>query len=62
MDPNAPTRWNFYFRVPDIDVAHAKVKELGGTPHSDPMEVPGGERVFFASDPEGVAFGLVAPK
>jgi len=49
-------------RVADIEAAHAKVKELGGTPHHDPMEVPGGERVFFANDPEGLAFGLVAPK
>ena len=61
-EPNAPLQWNFYFRVADIEAAHAKVKELGGTPHHDPMEVPGGERVFFANDPEGLAFGLVAPK
>jgi len=38
------------------------VKELGGTPHSDPMEVPGGDRVFHATDPQGAVFGLVAPK
>lgn len=57
-----PVRWSFYFRVPDIDAAFARVKELGGTPFHDPMEVPGGERVFFATDPQGAAFGLVAPK
>lgn len=57
-----PIAWNFYFRVPDIDAAFAQVKELGGTPFHDPMEVPGGERVFFATDPQGAAFGLVAPK
>jgi predicted enzyme related to lactoylglutathione lyase len=60
--PENPVGWNFYFRVPDIEVAHAKVKELGGTPFHDPMEVPGGERVFFATDPQGATFGLVAPK
>lgn len=60
--PESPLQWNFYFRVEDIEMAHAKVKALGGTPHHDPMEVPGGERVFFANDPEGVPFGLVAPK
>lgn len=60
--PENPVSWNFYFRVPDIEVAHAKVKELGGAPFHDPMEVPGGERVFFATDPQGATFGLVAPK
>ena len=57
-----PTGWTFYFRVPDIEAAHAKVKELGGNPLSDPMEVPGGERVFHAADPHGAVFGLVAPQ
>ncbi|ODP37099.1 VOC family protein [Sphingomonas turrisvirgatae] len=57
-----PTGWTFYFRVPDIGAAHAKVRELGGTPLSDPMEVPGGERVFHAADPHGAVFGLVAPQ
>ena len=31
-------------------------------PLSDPMEVPGGERVFHATDPHGAVFGLVAPQ
>jgi predicted enzyme related to lactoylglutathione lyase len=57
-----PTGWTFYFRVPDIEAAHATVKQLGGNPLSDPMEVPGGERVFHATDPHGAVFGLVAPK
>lgn len=57
-----PVAWSFYFRVPDIEAAYAKVKELGGSPVMEPMEVPGGERVFFAIDPQGAGFGLVAPK
>lgn len=57
-----PIGWTFYFRVPDIAGAHAKVKALGGNPLSDPMEVPGGERVFHATDPHGAVFGLVAPQ
>jgi predicted enzyme related to lactoylglutathione lyase len=60
--PENPVGWNFYFHVPDIEVAHAKVRELGGTPFHDPMDVPGGERVFFATDPQGARFGLAAPK
>ncbi|MEG3180925.1 VOC family protein [Sphingomonas sp. LT1P40] len=60
--PEHPVGWTFYFRVPDIEAAHATVSELGGTPLTDPMEVPGGERVFHATDPHGAVFGLVAPK
>lgn len=59
--PGTPTRWGFYFRVPDINIAKAKVEAGGGTLLHEPMEVPGGEWVLNATDPEGVAFGLVAP-
>lgn len=57
-----PIGWNFYFRVPDIEVARDKVTAGGGTIVTDVMEVPGGERVLFATDPQGASFGLVAPK
>ncbi|RYD67913.1 MAG: VOC family protein [Sphingomonadales bacterium] len=53
--------WGFYFRVPDIHAAKARVEELGGTVHHGPTEVPGGEMTLQASDPEGIFFGLVAP-
>lgn len=53
--------WGFYFRVPDIDTAKAKVEELGGTVHHGPTEVPGGEFTLQCSDPEHIFFGLVAP-
>lgn len=53
--------WLFYFRAPDIDEAAAKVTAGGGTVHAGPMEVPGGDRIIVASDPEGVAFGVVGP-
>ncbi len=59
--PGAPTGWGFYFRVPDIAVAKAKVEAGGGKVRQGPMEVPGGEWVINAEDPEGVSFGLVAP-
>jgi len=59
--PGAPTGWGFYFRVPDIAVAKAKVEAGGGNVRQGPMEVPGGEWVINAEDPEGVSFGLVAP-
>jgi len=52
--------WNFYIRVPDIDAAVAKVKELGGQVLNGPMEVPGGERIINGMDPQGAPFSLVA--
>jgi predicted enzyme related to lactoylglutathione lyase len=59
--PGARSGWGFYFRVPEIDAAKARVEAAGGTVTSGPMEVPGGEWVLNATDPEGVTFGLVAP-
>ncbi len=59
--PGAKSGWSFYFRVPDITSARARVEAGGGTVLQDPMEVPGGEWVLNAIDPEGVHFGLVAP-
>lgn len=54
--------WNFYIRVPAIDAAAAKVRELGGQVFADPMEVPGGEWVINGMDPQGAMFSLVGMK
>ena len=56
-----PGGWGFYFRVPDIEAAKGKITKGGGTITQGPMEVPGGEMVLNAVDPQGAAFGLVAP-
>jgi uncharacterized protein len=53
--------WGFYFRVPDIESAKIRISKAGGTVTNGPMEVPGGEMVLNAVDPDGAAFGLVAP-
>ena len=55
-----PAGWQFYFRAPDIEAAAAKVAAGGGTVTAGPMDVPGGDRIIVATDPEGVAFGVVA--
>jgi uncharacterized protein len=61
--PQQPvSTWSFYFRVPDIDEAADTIKEQGGTLFQEPMEIPGGEFSINASDPQGVAFGLVGPR
>jgi uncharacterized protein len=54
--------WNFYIRVPDIDAATAKVKDLGGQVFQGPMEVPGGDWIINGMDPQGAAFSLVGAK
>ena len=56
-----PANWRFYFRSPDIEAAADKVKQGGGTVHMGPMEVPGGDRIIVASDPEGAMVGVVGP-
>jgi predicted enzyme related to lactoylglutathione lyase len=59
---NAPPNWLIYFRVPDVDAAAERIKENGGKILNGPMEVPGGDRVLSAADPQGAAFGLHARK
>jgi predicted enzyme related to lactoylglutathione lyase len=60
-DGRRPT-WSFYFGVPEIDAAAAKIGAQGGTIHAGPMEIPGGEYAVVASDPQGVMFGIVGPR
>jgi hypothetical protein len=59
---NVPPNWLIYFRVPDVDAAAERIKAKGGKILSGPMEVPGGDRVLSATDPQGAAFGLHAKK
>jgi predicted enzyme related to lactoylglutathione lyase len=57
-----PPHWAIYFRVPDINAAVDRIKENGGTILNGPMEVPGGDRIVNARDPQGAAFSLHAKK
>src|SRR5262249_31223941 len=59
---NVPPNWLIYFRVPDVNAAVERVKANGGRILSGPTEVPGGDRVATAADPQGAAFGLHARK
>jgi uncharacterized protein len=59
---NVPPNWQIYFRVPDVDAAAERIKANGGKILNGPMEVPGGDRVVNAMDPQGAAFGLHAKK
>jgi predicted enzyme related to lactoylglutathione lyase len=53
-----PPNWQIYFRVPDVDAAVERIKANGGKILNGPMDVPGGDRVVNAMDPQGAAFGL----
>jgi uncharacterized protein len=59
---HVPPNWQIYFRVPDADAAAERVKASGGQILNGPMDVPGGDRVVNAMDPQGAAFGLHARK
>ena len=59
---NVPPNWQIYFRVPDVHAAAERIKDNGGTILNGPMEVPGGDWVVNAMDPQGAAFGLHAKK
>jgi hypothetical protein len=54
--------WNYYINVDAIDAAKARVEKGGGSIMMGPMQVPGGQWVLQARDPQGGHFSLVAPK
>jgi predicted enzyme related to lactoylglutathione lyase len=59
---NVPPNWQIYFRVPDINAAVERIKANGGQILNGPMEVPGGDWIVNAMDPQGAAFALHAKK
>jgi predicted enzyme related to lactoylglutathione lyase len=59
---NVPSNWQIYFRVPDVHAAAERIKANGGQILNGPMEVPGGDWILNATDPQGAAFGLHARK
>jgi predicted enzyme related to lactoylglutathione lyase len=59
---NAPANWQIYFRVPDVDAAVQRITANGGKVINGPNEVPGGDRVLTATDPQGAVFGLHSKK
>ncbi|HEU0099308.1 MAG TPA: VOC family protein [Allosphingosinicella sp.] len=60
--PGQPAGWKFAFGVRDIDEAAARIRGAGGAVHHGPVEVPGGDRVVMASDPQGIPFMAVGPR
>ena len=54
--------WNYYINVDAIDAAKQRVEKAGGSVAMGPMEVPGGQWILQARDPQGGFFALVALK
>ena len=54
-----PAGWRYYIRVPSIAAAVDAVKAGGGAVSMGPHEVPGGDHIIIATDPQGAEFALV---
>lgn len=52
--------WTSYVRVKDVNQTAKKVKSAGGTVVNGPMEVPGGDWIVQALDPQGALFAAHA--
>lgn len=50
--------WLHYARVVDVNAAAEKTKALGGQVIHGPMEVPGGDWIVMAVDPQGGPFAV----
>tara|TARA_R110001599_G_scaffold162163_1_gene350869 strand:+ start:1477 stop:2265 length:789 start_codon:yes stop_codon:yes gene_type:complete len=61
--PDTPvSAWTYYFRVPEIDAAAAKIEEEGGQILQPPIQIPGGDYSMTAKDPQGAIFALVGAR
>jgi len=60
QSPNAA--WLFYFGVQSITAAKAAIEMGGGSVVNGPHQVPGGDWIVIANDPQGAAFGVVGPQ
>ncbi|MEW5916661.1 MAG: VOC family protein, partial [Gemmatimonadota bacterium] len=57
-DPNMPSMWCYYVRVPEMAAAQQRITSGGGTVVNGPMEVPGGDTILMATDPQGAMFAV----
>lgn len=62
MDPAHPGGWNFYIGVRSASAAKRSILAAGGRVEMDLHEVPGGDWVVVATDPQGARFGIVGPR
>lgn len=62
QDDRQPAVWLLYFGVPSVAEAKRKIEAGGGTVLMGPHEVPGGDWIIVATDPQGAGFGVVGPQ
>ncbi len=62
--PQVPmAHWQLYFAIADgIEAGASRITANGGKIINGPMEVPGGEWIVEAMDPQGAMFGLAAQR
>lgn len=60
MNGGPPPSWLSYVRVKDVHQTARKVKSAGGKVVNGPMEVPGGDWIVQAVDPQGAMFAAHA--
>lgn len=54
--------WSYYFRVPEIDIAVDYVKANEGQVLGETMEIPAGDFVTRAIDPQDALFCLIGSR
>jgi predicted enzyme related to lactoylglutathione lyase len=59
MAGDGPPHWLTYFMLDDVEAGFARVRELGGEVHGEPVDSPYG-RYARVSDPQGAIFALIA--
>lgn len=57
-----PPNWLCYIKVADAKESGETIKRLGGTVMMEPMEVPDGDWIVVARDPQGAVTAVHAPK
>ncbi|MDQ3246876.1 MAG: VOC family protein [Pseudomonadota bacterium] len=60
VQPGSQPTWNYCFRTDSVDRGLDAINAGGGTVTYGPAEVPGGDRVVQAIDPEGAVFMIVS--
>ncbi len=59
-DKGDRSHWNYYFRVDSTNAAIERLQAAGGTLVNGPQQVPSGEFVAQAKDPQGLTFCVVS--
>ncbi len=62
MSEEQPPAWLFYIAVADFDSAHEAIEPAGGSVIHGDQEIPGGDHITIATDPQGAVFAIVGPK